>query len=170
MKIESKFSKNLIFLSPKSLTKNHKPQFNEDFSNTTNIIKNQTFTFVLFSDMFKKSLILPLMILLFSVSFAYSPMSKIQHQQIDLQLSGFSNLSKSEKSKEADFFLRLAQKSLEIRQAFNGGKGKIPGAKLTPTDKLYIKKKIEVLSNYSKSDLEKEMKDLKETQLMSYEL
>lgn len=170
MKIESKFSKNLTFLSQKSLTKNHKLQFNEDFSKTTNINKNQTFTFVLFSNMFKKLLILPLMILLFSVSFAYSPMSKIQHQQIDLQLSGFSNLSKSEKSKEADFFLRLAQKSLEIRQAFNEGKGKIPGAKLTPTDKLYIKKKIEVLSNYSKSDLEKEMKDLKEIQLMSYEL
>ena len=85
--------------------------------------------------MIKKIFSFTLFTLLFGVSFAYSPLNKVQHQQIDLQLSGFSNLSKSEKSKEADFFLRLAQKSLEIRQAFSGGKGKIPGAKLTEIDK-----------------------------------
>lgn len=120
--------------------------------------------------MIKKSIIFLGFILSFGISLAYSPLTKVQHQQIDLQLSGFSNLSKSEKSKEADFFLRLAQKSLEIRQAFSWGKGKIPGAKLTPTDKLYVKKKIESLTNTSQSQLEKELKELKETQLMSYEL
>ena len=111
--------------------------------------------------MIKKIFSFTLFTLLFSVSFAYSPLSKVQHQQIDLQLSGFSNLSKSEKSKEADFFLRLAQKSLEIRQAFSGGKGKIPGAKLTEIDKLYVQKKIESLAKLSKPELEQELSELK---------
>ena len=120
--------------------------------------------------MIKKIFSFTLFTLLFGVSFAYSPLSKVQHQQIDLQLSGFSNLSKSEKSKEADFFLRLAQKSLEIRQAFSGGKGKIPGAKLTEIDKLYVQKKIESLAKLSNTELQQELSDLKETQLMSTEL
>lgn len=105
-----------------------------------------------------------------NLSFAYSPLTKSQHKYLDKQLSDYASLSPKEKAQEADFFLRLAQKSLEIRKAFTSIQGKIPWAKLQNEDKAYIKDRILTFSSFSKQKLDEELQALKETQLISYEL
>lgn len=120
-----------------------------------------------------KKLILSLVLFLtsiFSISFAYSPLSKAQHSYIDQQLSWFSHLSKAEKRQESDFYLRLAQKSLEIRKAFNHGNWKIPWAKLTSEDKAYIKNRVATFSTFTPKKLAEELNEIKETQLIAYEI
>lgn len=103
-----------------------------------------------------------------NVSFAYSPFTKAEHSQIDLQLN--QSLSPAEKREKSDFFSRLAQKSLAIRKAFYPVKTKLFGAKLTLDDKKSIANRVTTLSSLSESRRTEILDELLKTQQLSEEI
>ncbi len=104
-----------------------------------------------------------------SVSFAYTPFTFSEHQQIDRVLQ--EPYSQAEQKEKSDFFSRLAQKSLAIRKAFDPEiKTKLYGAKLTAKDENFVASRVKALEQLTPSKRVEALAELLKTQQLAEEV
>lgn len=110
-----------------------------------------------------------LSVILGGVTFAYTPFTFSEHQQIDRVLQ--EPYSQAEQKEKSDFFSRLAQKCLAIRKTFDPQiRTKLYGAKFTAKDQAFITSRVKALQALSSSQRDEALADLLKTQQLAEEI